>query len=163
MKHFLLVLIPALAVFTGCKDDHGHHHGHDDHGHSHSDHGHHHDPPHGGAPVVLGDEAFHLEFVNDPETGTLNAYVLDGHMENFVRLTNAALSVSVARGDTNETLELKALANNATGEKVGDTSHFAATAEWLKTATTFDAVIPSIEVRGTTYTNIAFNYPKGNE
>lgn len=112
---------------------------------------------------MLGDEAYHLEFVNDPETGTLNAYIIDGHMETFIRLTNTSLTLSVARGGTNETMELKALANNATGEKVGDSSHFAASAGWLKTATNFDATIPSIDIRGTVYTNVAFNYPKGNE
>ena len=46
---------------------------------------HHHHPPHGGTPVVLGNEDYHLELVLDGSTGRLQAYVLDGEMEDFVR------------------------------------------------------------------------------
>jgi hypothetical protein len=53
--------------------------------------------------------------------------------------------------------------NNATGEKIGDTSMFEAQADWLKAVKAFDAVLPQIEVRGTTYTNVEFNFPKGND
>lgn len=165
MKHLIAaVLLPGLLALSACKPhDHDHdHHGHD-HGHDHGDHGHHHEPPHGGAPVVLGDEAFHLEFVSDAETGTLTAYVMDGHMENFIRVPNKAITIDVKQGDKTESLSLQPVANNATGETVGDTSQFAASADWLKTATNFDAVIPSIEIREQVYTNVSFNYPKGNE
>jgi hypothetical protein len=55
------------------------------HAHDHSAHQHEHKAPHGGTPVVLGNEAYHLEFVLDPATGKLSAYVLDGEMEKFVR------------------------------------------------------------------------------
>jgi hypothetical protein len=46
---------------------------------------------------------------------------------------------------------------------VGDTSQFTATAEWLKTATNFDAVISLLDVNGTSFTNVNFNFPDGNE
>ena len=38
---------------------------------------HEHHAPHGGTPVVLGDEAYHLELVRDPAKGKLQAFVLD--------------------------------------------------------------------------------------
>jgi hypothetical protein len=60
-------------------------------------------------------------------------------------------------------LQFKAIANSATGEKVGSTSLFEAQADWLKTNNTFDAVLQPIKVEGTVYTNVAFNFPKGNE
>jgi hypothetical protein len=62
-----------------------------------------------------------------------------------------------------ETLTFQPVANNATGEKVGDTSLFEAQADWLKSATNFDAVLKEITVRTKTYTNISFNFPKGSD
>jgi len=40
-------------------------------------HKHEHKPPHGGAPVVLGDEEYHVELVLDAPAGKLDAYVFD--------------------------------------------------------------------------------------
>ena len=159
-------LISTLALLSGCdRHDHGHDHAHGEHGHDHEhgDHGHHHEPPHGGAPVVLGDEAFHLEFVRDEEAGTLSAYVMDGHMENFVRLTNETIAIEVKLGEKSEALVMAAIENTATGETVGDTAHFRARAEWLLTTANFDAVIPAVEIRSQTFTNVAFSFPQGNE
>lgn len=160
MKQLTLSLIPVFALaLAGC-GPHEHNHDHDHDGHDHGAHVHSHEAPHGGAPVVLGDEAFHLEFVRDAEAGTLSAYVLDGHMENFVRVTNAAIALRIQDG---EPLALAAIANTATGETVGDTSQFQARAEWLLTTSNFTAIIPAITIRGTTFTNVSFSYPEGNE
>ncbi|HEY4990141.1 MAG TPA: hypothetical protein VII09_10060, partial [Opitutaceae bacterium] len=57
-------------------------------------HAHHHHAPHGGTPVELGDEAYHLELVLDEATGTLQAYVLDAEMEDFVRSPDRTLEVT---------------------------------------------------------------------
>ena len=59
-----------------------------------------------------------------------------------------------------QTLTFRALENAATGERVGDTSAFAAQADWLKTVKQFDAMIPALEVRGATFTNVSFAFPK---
>jgi len=160
MKKLTFSLIPVFAlILAGCgPHEHKHHHEHD--GHDHGAHEHSHEAPHGGAAVVLGDEAFHLEFVRDAEAGTLSAYVLDGHMENFLRVTNTGITIQIKDG---EALELAATANTATGETVGDTSQFQARAEWLLTTSNFAAVIPAIDIRGTTFTNVAFTFPEGNE
>jgi hypothetical protein len=124
---------------------------------------HEHHPPHGGTPVVLGNEAYHLEFVRDPAAGTLQAYVLDGEMEVFVRSAMPVLEVDAVAGGAPRVLRLAPVANPATGETVGDTALFEAQADWLKGAPDFDAVIPTVTVRGSTFTGVRFTFPKGND
>jgi hypothetical protein len=122
-----------------------------------------HHPPHGGTPVVLGGEAYHLEFVRDAIVGKLSAYVLDGEMEEFVRLTAPSLELVVIISGARLTLTLHAVANPATGEKIGDTSLFEVEAEWLKGTDNFDVVLPGIDIRGTHFGPVAFNFPKGSD
>jgi hypothetical protein len=126
-------------------------------------HKHEHKPPHGGAPVVLGDEEYHVELVLDAPAGKLDAYVFDGELENFTRVTAASFDVTAKLPGRDEVLSFKAVPNNATGEKIGDTALFEAQADWLKTATTFDAVLKELTVKGKSYQNVAFNFPKGND
>jgi hypothetical protein len=126
-------------------------------------HKHEHKPPHGGTPVVLGNEEYHVELVQDPQAGRLQAYVFDGELENFVRIAVPSLEIDAKPPGKEEVLTLQAVPNNATGEKVGDTSLFEAQAGWLKQTTNFDAVLKEITVRGKTYQNVAFNFPKGND
>jgi len=61
------------------------------------------------------------------------------------------------------TLTFKPVANPATGEKVGDTSLFEAQAEWLKGTDRFDGVLLQLEIRGTTFKAVGFNFPNGND
>ncbi len=124
---------------------------------------HEHHPPHGGTPVVLGDEAYHLELVLDSASGTLQAYVLDGEMENFVRCTAPTVEIDATVGAERKILKLTAVPNPATGEIVGDTALFEAHADWLKMATDFDGRVKKITIRGTTFTDVKFNFPKGND
>jgi len=124
---------------------------------------HEHHPPHGGTAVVLGREAYHLELVRDAAAGKLTAYVLDGEMENFIRVKMVSFDVVASGGAEKRALTFRAVANPATGETVGDTSQFEAQADWLKTDATFDASVPSLEIRGTIYTAVGFNFPKGND
>ena len=119
-------------------------------------------PPHGGTPVALGDD-YQIEWVLDRSTGKLQAYILDGEMENFVRIAPPSFDLRVKLPDRQETLHFEAVANRATGDKVGSTSLFEAGADWLRTNKTFDAVLPEISVEGTVFTNIAFNFPKGTQ
>jgi hypothetical protein len=124
---------------------------------------HEHKPPHHGTPVVLGKEEYHVEMVLDASAGRLQAYILDGELENFVRVPMESFAVSALLSGKQEVLTFKAIGNNATGEKVGDTALFEAQADWLKTNAAFDGVLRQITVRGTTYENVAFNFPKGND
>ena len=123
--------------------------------------GHAHSAPHGGALVEVGEHAYNLEFVRDAATGRLTAYVFDGHVENFVRLKAPSFDVVATVGGEKRPLTFRAIANPATGETVGDTAQFEAQADWLKTTATFDAVIPALTIKGTAFTAIAFNFPKG--
>jgi len=124
---------------------------------------HEHRPPHGGTPVVLGEEAYHLELVLDAGSGALQAYVWDGEMENFVRCDATTLEIDVKSGDRSKALMLIAVANPATGETVGDTALFETHDDWLKTVITFDGVLKNITIRGTTFADVKFNFPKGND
>jgi hypothetical protein len=151
----------SLFLLTGCgrKDAHENH-DHPSHG---SGDAHEHIAPHGGTVVVLGNEQFHLEFVRDAAAGTLTAYVLDAHLENFVRLPAPGFQVVALPTSNPRPLEFHAVASPATGETVGDTAQFEARAEWLRTTTEFDALLTSITVRGTTFSAVKFNFPQGNE
>lgn len=164
MKSISISLLVAAALFAGCgaKDEHaGHDHDHD-HGHG-AAHKHEHRPPHGGTPVVLGNEAFHLEFVRDAVNGSLTCYVMDAHLESFVRIAAPVFTVAADVAGSAKNLEFKAVANGATGEKEGDTSQFDAKADWLKTATNFTGNISELTVRGVKFSDIKFRFPEGNE
>jgi len=113
--------------------------------------------------IPRGDEAYHVELVLDASTGTLQAFVLDGELENFIRSPVPSIEIVADVGGAPRTLVLAAVPNPATGETVGDTSLFQAQAEWLKTTRGFDAVLKSITVRGTTFAGVKFNFPKGND
>ncbi len=88
---------------------------------------------------MLGDEAYHLELVRDADAGKLTAYVLDGELEEFIRAKPATFEIVATVGGTK------------------------ASADWLKTTATFDGVVTAIEIKGTTFTAVAFNFPKGND
>lgn len=129
--------------------------------HDHAAHGAHvHRAPHGGVLVELGEHAYNLEFVRESETGKLSAYVLDGHAENFIRIKAASFDVVANVGGEKKTLTLKAVANAATGETVGDTSQFDADAAWLKGTPAFDGVVVALDVRGSKFADVAFSLKK---
>lgn len=124
---------------------------------------HEHHAPHGGTAVVLGEEACHLELLLDPATGRLGAWILDGELENFIRIAAPGLELTVTMAGQTRPLTLRAIASSATGETVGDTSYFEAQADWLRGVTRFDGELARIEVRGSAYTAVKFNFPRGNE
>jgi hypothetical protein len=109
--------------------------------------------------VVLGDETYHLEFVHHPESGTLTAYILDAHMENFVRTNAASFEVIAQVGNETRPLTFRATANTATGETVGDTAQFDAQADWLKSTSHFEASLKSLQIRGRTFSDVKFTLP----
>jgi hypothetical protein len=153
----LALLACAAVLFSGCaKSD-------PRAGADHAAPKHEHKAPHDGTPVVLGNEAYHLELVRDAATGKLTAYVLDGEMENFIRVKSAAFEITATIGGTPRLLALRAVANPATGETVGDSSCFETQADWLKTTPAFDAVLTALEIRGTPFAAVAFNFPQGND
>lgn len=153
-----LLAVSLSAVLTGCggkEEPAGHDHG--------GGHKHEHRAPHGGTAIVLGKEAFHLELVRTADAGLLTCYVLDGHMESFIRIPTPHLSIETTVSNRTQTLELLPVANAATGEKSGDTSQFEARAEWLKNTTNFTGKVLGITIKGMTFTDVAFRFPEGNE
>jgi hypothetical protein len=112
--------------------------------------------------VILGNEEYHLEFLLDANSGTMQAYVLDGHMDKFIRLTNESFTVTAKLVGKPETLVFRAVPNTATGEKVGDTSLFEAQAAWLKSATAFAAEIDGLSIQRKRFEKVPFTFPKGN-
>jgi hypothetical protein len=125
------------------------------------DHGHEHPsgPPHGGTPVKVGEHDFHLELVNDPQVGKMLAYVLDDHMEHAesVPPTTFDLIAIIAGREHRATFN----PGEASTPSTTNISVFSANADWLKTATNFEGVIPTITLKGETFTNVTFTYPKG--
>src|SRR3954463_15880960 len=72
---------------------------------------HEHTPPHGGTPVVLGAEAYHLELVRDASAGKLQAFVFDGELENFIRCSVPSFQVVAIVGGQPQTIVFRAVAN----------------------------------------------------
>ena len=110
---------------------------------------------------MLGSHAAQVEVVVDADQKKLVLYVLDGHAEHFLRIAQATVEMEVGYKGAKETIELKAVANAATGEKVGETSQFEAALPWAFEGVKFEATIKEIEVRGTTYAQEAFSFPEG--
>lgn len=117
-------------------------------------------PPHGGTPVALGDD-YNLELVRDPAAGTLSGYVLDDEMEEFIRSSSPAVTLELTVGGEPRELVLAAIANQATGETVGDTSLFQGQADWLKAAGNFTGKVRLITIRGTPFADVSFVFPAG--
>lgn len=147
----LFLAATLAATFTGCSKPESA---------SSSGGGHVHRAPHGGTLVEVGEHTYNLELVRDSEAGKLTAYVLDGHAENFIRISAPVIEVVAITGGQKRPLSLRAVANSATGETVGDTSQFEAAADWLKNTGDFPGTIPSLEIRGTRFDNIALYLKK---
>jgi hypothetical protein len=122
-------------------------------------HTHEHTAKHGGTLVELGGEFAHLELVVDGQTGKITAYAMDAEVEKSERLKQEIVGLLV----NGKAVELSAVANELTGEKVGDTSEFTGQADMLKALKAFDGVIVEITVRGRTFKNVAFKFPQGND
>jgi hypothetical protein len=125
--------------------------------------GHHHHAPHGGMLVELGPHQFNLELKFDDSRGVLQAWLLDGHAENFVRTDMPGFVAEARSGETARTLQFVAVANSMSGETVGDTSYFEAPAEWLRSAKAFDGRINEITVRGVRFTDFTFSFAHHDE
>jgi len=119
-------------------------------------------PPHGGTPVGLGDDQFNVELVRDAASGTLQAYILDGEMEDYIRISAPALDLQIDRNGRKTPLRLLPVADPATGETVGDTCLFRAKADWLKQTDHFKGVIKRLAIQDQTFQAVAFAFPEGN-
>lgn len=153
--------LTALSLLTGCGERDS-----ASHGHSHAD-GEAHDhaaatgTPHGGTPVIVGEEKFHLELVADASAGKMQAYVLDGHLEGYVQVPETNFVVEVKAAGPAKALEFVRVPES--GNMAAKSALFEAKAEWLGTVKEFEATIPAITLNGSTFTNISFSFPKGSK
>lgn len=140
-----------------------------DHDHAEGEAGHSHPAPHGGTLIALGDHFAHVELVLNKETGELTAYVLDGGAENPIRIEQTEISILIgdepegAEPDARVKLALAAVANDLTGEKVGDSSEFKGTSTELVDADHFHASLESVTIKGQTMEKVFIHFPDGNE
>jgi len=144
---FITLLSTVLITACSKQADHAGH----DHGTAHA-----HAAPHGGVLVEVGDHQYNLEFVHDAAAGKLTAYVLGGHAEDFVRISQPALELTLTQPGPARTLTLLGTGNPATGEKPGDTSQFEASADWLKSTAPLTGRVTRIDIRGTMFSEITF-------
>lgn len=178
MKTFVtigLTFVGALLFGSGCekpahggKDAHAHSgaktgesaESHDDHDHDHA-----HQAPHGGLLIALGDHVANAEIVMDAGTGTLTLYAFDGCAENAVRIKQESIALRVVPADKRDARELtlSARSNALTGEKPGDAAEFSVRDDSLMGAAGFDGVIVKIEIKGESYSDVKFRWPKSGE
>jgi hypothetical protein len=79
-------------------DDHsGHDHDHE--GHDHEGHDHEALGPNGGHILVVGEEAYHIEWMHDDESGKVTAILLDREMKDEVPTTADVMTIEVTIGD----------------------------------------------------------------
>jgi hypothetical protein len=155
----LLAVVAVLALLNGCGDSKsGDGHGHD-HADGHDDHA----PPHGGTPVVVAEDKFHLELVLDATAAKMQAYVLDGHLEKYVTVPETNFLLLAKAGGNTEQLAFQRAPDPASGKVPEKSSLFEAQGEWLKPLKTFEGSIPAITLNGKLYTNISFSFPKGTK
>ena len=158
-----LLLTVILVSVIGCGKKESNHQ-HADHSQTHAAHSHHHEPPHGGTVIRLGDELFHMEWVEDTEAGIMRCYIMDGHLEQFIRIKQESFDVLVKTMDSQEiSWTFQSVENRATGETVGNTSEFHAQLSALPNQNTFEGTIQTVHILGQQFENITFKYPEGNE
>lgn len=150
MNFLFSILIFLLVV--GCTE-----HQHDESCRSHGGL-HVHEPLLGGQLMALGEHGsgYNLELLID-EKNRFSVYILDAHAENFVRIEQEFLQVDLSDGNKTS-LALDAVADSATGETVGNTSHFQ-TKETVEKFLPLKGLIQMIEIGSKQYSAIEFFFP----
>jgi hypothetical protein len=119
--------------------------------------------PHGGTPVNVAEHKYHLELVRDPASGLMQAYVLDENLRDFVRVPETNFTLVATMGGKTERLEFARMTNAMSPSPSDPSFLFEARAEWVKTAKNFEGLIPAITLKGSTFSNITFPFPKGTQ
>lgn len=111
--------------------------------------------------MQVGDHGFHLELVSDPIDGKMHAYVLDDHMEKYVKVSLTTFEIVAKTANQEQRLTFNAVTNPPSGSAT-NTSLFSASASNVASLTNFEGVIPRIILDGRTFENVTFSYPKGS-
>jgi len=112
--------------------------------------GEHHLAPHGGLLTEIGEHAAHLEWVIDRDKGRIHLYILDGHGERGLLISQSRIPVEIqvsGRNDPVET-EFRAVANALTGETLHRSSTFVCVHDELETAAAIQITIARLRVKG---------------
>ena len=166
MKKLTLVLCSvALGFAVGCRDsDDSHGHSHDgEKAHAHDASKDDHAPPHGGTPVNIADDKFHLELVLDSSAGKMQAYVLDGHLEGYVPVAETAFVLLAKSAGGAQELAFRRVPEAGSSTLPEKSTLFETQADWLKSVKEFEGNIPTITLGGKTFTNVVFPFPKGTK
>lgn len=153
-------LVALGLALVGCGGGTDHDHGHETGG-EHAGHEHVHHAPHGGALAMLGDHAFQIEVLPQPVEGRIDLYVLDGEAEHFVRVSSPAFDARAKAGEQEWVLVFQAVANEATGETSGSSSHFTVLAESLAGEDSFELSFDRLELLGQVFEDVRIPYPEG--
>lgn len=124
---------------------------------------HKHHAPHGGTLIVFGEEFAHLELKLNFTTGQIQAWVLDGEAEKYIRLSQKEILFEIEIDEKKFPLSLKPVENTLTGETVGNTSLFQGQHPQLKDVSHFHATLQSINIKAQIFEKIEFCFPEGNE
>jgi hypothetical protein len=117
--------------------------------------------PHGGLLLDAGDDFAHVEMVFDSVEGSLTAYILDGEAEEAVPLKQPSILVRLTKPA--RTLKLRAVVSPLNGEKPGATSSYALADPSLKGLTQLKGVLVSVNINGSVFKNLAFQFPAEKE
>ena len=124
---------------------------------------HNHPAPHGGQLVELGKHGsgFNLELVLH-EQGFLQIYVLDAHVQNFVRISANSIDIEITdQNGTARIITCEPIEDPITGETVGNTSLFTST-ERINEILPLQGVINKIDIMEFSYENVEINF-SGNQ
>jgi hypothetical protein len=124
---------------------------------------HNHPAPHGGQLVELGKHGsgFNLELVLH-EQGFLQIYVLDAHVQNFVRISANSIDIEITdQNGTARIITCEPIEDPITGETVGNTSLFTST-ERINEILPLQGVINKIDIMEFPYENVEINF-SGNQ
>ena len=148
---FLSLTLPLLWI--GCSE-----HVHDENCQSHGGL-HVHSALMGGELIPVGEHGsgYNVEVLID-ESDRLSIYILDAHAENFVRISQINLEVVVTEKNQSRVVMLSAVVDTATGETVGDTSHFRSPAP-IKVTRPFAGHIKSLRIGSREYNHTKIFYP----
>lgn len=154
------LLLALSLTLLGCGNgDHDHEHDHHDE-HAHDDH--HHAPPRGGIMIELGEHEYQVEFKMQPEVERFTMWIMDGHAESPVRIEAETVKMIIHHespsGPADADYELAAVANENTGETVGNTSQFSIPIDRLGTLGSFKATLRSLTIRGKEFKDIKLDY-----
>ena len=132
--------------------------------HDHSAHAggaHVHQPLRGGILLELGPHGsgHNLELLRN-EKDELEIFILDAHAENYVRIKQPNIELSL--NDRNHTLTLDAVPDSATGETVGNTSLFRSN-QSIASLLPLQGKITAIQIGSKNYEQTAFSFSKNSQ